>query len=48
MDSKKMSFKLYANYTINYLFYLYLIFYICIVKFDMTENLEYFVKYFEK
>ena len=33
------------NYIINYFFYLYLVLYICVVRFDMIDNIEKFLDF---
>ena len=42
LGSKDSSRKLQVNCVISYLFYLYLMFYTCAARFDVTENLENF------
>ena len=39
---KDSSRQLRINYTISYSFYLHLMFYVCVAKFDVTGNLEKF------
>jgi len=34
------------NYAISYFFYLYLMLHVCAARFDVTENLKKFVKFF--
>jgi len=47
LGSKDSSRKLHTNCVISYLFYLYLMFHICTVRFDVMENLINFINFFE-
>jgi hypothetical protein len=45
--SENLSHKVQINCTINYYFYLYLMFYTYVTRFDVTENLKFFTKLYK-